>query len=251
MTNLKRNIFLLYILLVGLIIARPQFPSIERYATDLTNTINRSELQNLNKQLQIFEEKTSNQIVFLMIPSLDGDDIANAAYEIASKNKIGTAKNNNGVLFLVAKNDRKMRIEVGYGLEGALPDALCSSILRNEVKPYFKKGRYAEGIFSGLNAIVKATRGEYKGRGRKNRRVKDDDGGGFSSIIYVILVIIFILFRGGRGMGSAILLGSVLGGGSSNRSGWGGGGGFSSGGGFGGFSGGGGSFGGGGASGGW
>lgn len=250
MIRISRNIILLYILMVGLLFAQPKLPVIEKYATDLTNTINRSDLQSLNKQLQIFEERTSNQVVFLMIPSLEGDDIANLAYEIAANNKIGSEKNNNGVLFLVAKNDRKMRIEVGYGLEGVLPDALASSILRNEVKPYFKKERYSEGIFSGLNAIVKATRGEYKGRGRKNQKVKDDDGGGFSSIIYVILLIIFVLFRGGRGMGSAILLGSVLGSGG-NRSSWGGGGGFSSGGGFGGFSGGGGSFGGGGASGGW
>lgn len=246
----KRNILFVFILLAGLIFAQPQIPTITKYATDLTNTINSSDLQNLNRQLQIFEENTSNQIVFVMIPSLEGDDVANVAYEIASKNKIGSKKNDNGVLFLVAKNDRKMRIEVGYGLEGALPDALASSILRNEVKPYFKKNRYAEGIFSGLNAIVKATKGEYKGRGRKQKKDREDEGGGFSTIIYIILFIIFILFRGGRGLGSAIFLGSVLGSGNRGSGGFGGGG-FSSGGGFGGFSGGGGGFGGGGASGGW
>lgn len=246
-----RKIFLIYLIPL-LINAQVQFPELKNYANDFTSTLKNSELYTLNSSLKRFDDSTSNQVVFLMISSLDGYSLEMYTYEVATKNKIGSAKNNNGVLFFVAKDDRKMRIEVGYGLEGALPDALASSILRNEVRPYFKQGDYYEGIFAGLNSIMQATVGEYKGEGKD-----EEDGIGFP-IVYIIMIIIYIIFSiagkggkgGGRG-GSNILpwlIISSLGSGRSRGS-WGGGGGF--GGGFGGFSGGGGSFGGGGASGSW
>ncbi len=231
--------------------AQPKIDKIENYATDYTNTLSSSQLSQLNRALEQFDDQTTNQIVMLMIPSLEGYPLEMLANEVAEKNKIGTKENSNGVLFLVAKNDRKMRIEVGYGLEGALPDAMASSIIRNEVAPYFKKGRYYEGIVSGINSIVSATKGEYHRTGRRNKqRSNDDDGGGFP-FIYIIIFIIVSIFgrRGGGGLGGLLLLGA-LGGGGRRSGGYGGGGSFG-GGGFGGFSGGGGSFGGGGSSGGW
>ncbi len=243
-----------WIFLLPLIVnAQVQFPELKNYVNDFTSTLKNSELYTLNSSLKKFDDSTSNQVVFLMISSLDGYSLEMYTYEVATKNKIGSAKNNNGVLFFVAKEDRKMRIEVGYGLEGALPDALASSILRNEVRPYFKQGDYYEGIFAGLNSIMKATVGEYKGESKD-----EEDGLGFP-VVYIIMAILYIIFSiigkgkgGGKGGGGNILpwlIISSLGSGRS-RSGWGGsGGGF--GGGFGGFSGGGGSFGGGGASGSW
>lgn len=242
---MKKIIFFLLLPLLFLK-AQPEFPVLKNYATDLTNTLSSSELYTLNSALKIFDDSTSNQIVFLMIPSLDGYSLENYTYEIATKNQIGSKKNNNGVLFFVSKDDRKMRIEVGYGLEGVLPDALTSSIQRNEVRPYFKQGDYYSGIAAGINAIMGATRGEYKGE----RKDKSEKGRGFP-FIYIIILIIFItsIFRkGGRGGGGIlpwIILGSMTGGGRSR------GGGFGGSGGFGGFSGGGGSFGGGGSSGSW
>ena len=158
------------------------------------------------------------------------------------KNRIGTKGNDNGILFLVVKEDRKMRIEVGYGLEGALPDALASSIIRNEVAPYFKRDDYASGIIAGLTAIISATKGEYTNT--RKRRDNDEDGGfpwGF--LAFIIIFLVFGRKRGG--LGTLLLLGALGGGGRS--SGGFGGGGFSGGG----FGGGGGGFGGGGASGGW
>lgn len=248
------------VFLVGLLFAQPEIPVINRFAVDLTGTLTSSEIENLNNALAEFEAQTSNQIVFVMISSLEGYPVEDFAYELAAKNKIGTEKNKNGVLFLIAKNDKKTRIEVGYGLEGVLTDALSSSILRNEVKPYFRQGDFYSGIASGLNAIMKATQGEYKGEGRK--KVKGDDEKGFSfPFVYVIIgIVLLLLNRGGRrggggggGLGSAILWGTILGnmsqGGRRDSGDWGGFGGGD--GGFGGFSGGGGSFGGGGASGDW
>ncbi len=177
-----------------------------------------------------------------MNKTLDDYPIEMYTQEVAEKNGIGTKENNNGVLFYVAKEDRKMRIEVGYGLEGALPDALSSSIIRNEVAPYFKNDMYYEGAVAGLNAIMAATKGEYKGNPQGNEEVKFPLG----TIIFIIILLIIIFSRkgGGRSSGGFTYFGGGFGGGSSS-------GGFSSGGSFGGFSGGGGSFGGGGASGSW
>ncbi len=245
---MKKTLLIISIFLfVRVLYAQPEIPVLKNYAIDYTNTLNNSELYTLNSALKKFDDSTSNQIVFLMISSLDGYPLENYTYEVAAKNKIGSAKNNNGVLFFVAKDDRKMRIEVGYGLEGALPDALSNSILRNEVRPYFKQRDYYAGIAAGLNAIISATRGEYSGE-KKDKEGKEK---GFPFIFFVIIfvIIISILKRGGPGSGSAVLpwiiLGSMSGG--RSRSGWGSGGS----GGFGGFSGGGGSFGGGGSSGSW
>lgn len=249
--------FTLLVLFISTAFAQVPIPVLKNYANDLTSTLNSSELYTFESKLKSFDDSTTNQIVFLMMNSLDGYPLENFCFETASKNQIGSKKNNNGVLFFVAKDDRKMRIEVGYGLEGALPDALANSILRNEVKPFFKSGDYYAGITAGLEAIILATKGEYKGDPKGKGKGKG------TGVPFILIVIIFIIIaslggKGGKGGGGGLLplliLGSMGSGG--RRSGgfggssWGGGGGFG-GGGFGGFSGGGGSFGGGGSSGSW
>ncbi len=236
------KILLSILLAITIISAQPEYPVLQKYATDLTNTISGSNLASFNNQLKRFDDTTSNQVLFLMMNTIDGYPIEMFTYEIASKNKIGSKENNNGVLFFVAKDDRKMRIEVGYGLEGPLPDALASSIIRNDVTPYFKRGDYDSGIQAGISSIISATKGEYK---REDRQEQNEESDGFFWV-YLIFLLIFVVF-GGKGRGGllgAIIIGNTLGGGRSS-------GGFSSGGSFGGFSGGGGGFGGGGASGGW
>ncbi len=226
--------------------AVPQTPALKLWATDLTNTLSQQELDFLNSRLKTFQDSTSNQVVFLMIPSLDGDALEDYSYRVAKENKIGDKQLDNGILLLVVKNERKIRIEVGYGLEGALPDATTSYIIRKEIVPFFKTDNYFEGIVTGLDAIVKSTAGEYKAVPKKEKK---NNISKFFPIIFGI--IIFLLsFRKRRGI--------HYGGRSSGLGGFGGfpggfgGGGFGGGeGGFGGFSGGGGGFGGGGASGSW
>ncbi len=229
------NIVFLFLLQLN---AQPQIPELKHYVNDFTNTLTQEEKNYLERELQAFYKKTSTQIVVLIIPSLEGYPLEMYSYEVAEKNKIGTKGNDNGILFLIAKKDKKMRIEVGYGLEGALPDALASSILRNKVAPYFKRNEYFKGIVSGLRSIVAATKGEYVNT-KKEEKVKDK---GHSFLFYLIFFLIFFFFSRFRGPGGLIFLGG-FGGGSGGF----GGGGFGGGG----FSGGGGSFGGGGASGGW
>lgn len=220
--------------------AQPEIPTLKQWASDYTSTLDRNQIETLNYHLKTFEDSTSNQLVMLMIPTLDDYPIEYFTHEVAEKNKIGTKEHDNGALLFIAKNDKKLRIEVGYGLEGVLPDALASSIIRNDIVPYFKKNDFYSGIAAGINAIVSAIGGEYRAE-----REPSSEGGKpkfISTLIMIIFAILMFILRGGRRRRGGLIYFGGLGG----R-----GGGFSSGGFGGGFSGGGGSFGGGGASGGW
>ena len=227
---------------------------IKQYVVDETGTLSASELSTLIKKLQEFDKQTSTQIVVYLISTLDGEPIENVSVSIAEANKIGRKDKNNGVLLLIAKNDRKLRIEVGYGLEGALTDALSSQIIRKEITPPFKSGKYYEGINRGIDAIIAVTKGEYTA---DNKTKKDSGGiGCFGIPIFILFIFGFIFFsivisiiRSIFGLGGRMVSGR-RGGGFWGGGGFFGGGGGSSGG-FGGFSGGGGSFGGGGSSGSW
>ena len=228
---------------------------IRQYVMDYAGVLNANQRNYLSQKLKAFEDSTSNQVIVYIVSSLDGESLEEYSHNIAEKNKIGQKGKDNGVLLLVAIDDRKIRIETGYGLEGALTDALSSSIIRNEIAPYFKSGKYFDGIDNGLNAIFLATKNEYKA----DKRTPAERGG----LLAVIIVILFFIFLFIQFIKGIFGFGSVYSG--TNRKGWFGSGGFwifppgggssSSGGGFfgggGGFSGGGGSFGGGGASGSW
>ncbi|MBY0432802.1 MAG: TPM domain-containing protein [Cyclobacteriaceae bacterium] len=147
-------------------------------------TVNR-----LEQTLKVFEDSTSNQVGILIIPSLDGEIIEEYTLRVAEKWKLGTEKKDNGVVMLIAINDRKMRIEVGQGLEGALTDALCNRIIRNEMAPNFRRGDYDAGVTAAVNAIMLATKGEYKGEDQVSQRGKAKPGAGF----IFGLVILFVL----------------------------------------------------------
>lgn len=178
-------------LLLGLIMAQawalevPEKPA--GWVTDLTGTLSREEIIKLNKKLAAFEKETTNQIVVLLIPFLKGDNLEDFSIRLAEKWKVGQKGKNNGVILLIVKNDRKIRIEVGYGLEGALPDALAGAIIRQEIAPRFRAGQFYQGIEAGLKAIMAATKGEYK------RRAVGSQKGNFS-IWWPILF--FIMFFG-------------------------------------------------------
>jgi uncharacterized protein len=242
-----KSSLLFLLLLVIPVSAQKDVPSLKLWATDLTNTLSSEQLSQLNGRLKTFQDTTSNQLVVLMIPTLDDYPIEDYAYAVAKKNKIGTSENDNGALLFIAKEDRKLRIEVGYGLEGVIPDALASSIIRNVIVPHFKKDNYYAGISEGITAIIAAIGGEYIAEPAEENK---KPGGGFFTLLMIIFFLIMFFTRGGRGgLGKMILLGGLASGGFRGGSSWGGG--RSSGGGFGGFSGGGGSFGGGGSSGSW
>ncbi len=208
------------------------------YVNDYAGLLNAGEKLELEQRLKSFEDETSNQVLLVTFPSLEGDNIEDVSMRLAEKWKVGQKSRDNGVILLISKNDRKLRIEVGYGLEGVLTDATSRSIISNEITPAFKKGDYWTGISSGISAIFLATKGEYDAIPRSENTSKTSD---VLTFLGILLLIFLLPILGGRRGNRGITFGSSgwSGGGSS----WGGGGG--------GFSSGGGSFGGGGSSGSW
>lgn len=228
-------------------------PAPRQYVTDEARVIAPGLLAQLNQRLGAFEKATSTQIVAVVYPKLpEGAALEDYAQRLYSAWKIGTKKNSNGVLMLVFVQDRKMRIQTGYGLEGAMPDALCSRIIRETMAPAFRDGKYGAGLDSGISAVMQATKGEYKGTGRKSDKPMTLLDILFSPLGFFLLVMIVLVVinrnrrdvgRGDISPGAAAATGFFLGGM--------GGGGGSGGGDSGGFSGGGGESGGGGSSGDW
>jgi uncharacterized protein len=171
----------------------PPAQKITHYVIDESGTLSSAQLSSLESKLSQFEKETSNQVVVYIINSLEGESLEEKSYEIAEKNGIGQKGKDNGVLLFIAMSDRKLRIEVGYGLEGALPDALCNQIIRKEITPYFKQGKYYDGINAGVDAIIKATKGEYK---QETESSKDKKGIGIGICGLPILFFVIILFFG-------------------------------------------------------
>jgi len=256
-------------------------PRLEGRVTDTAHLLSPAAVARLDALLADFERTDSTQVAVLTIPSLSGEPLEDYAVKVAQSWGIGQKGKDNGVLLLVSKNDRKVRIEVGYGLEGRLTDALTGRIIDNVIVPSFKAGAFDAGIENGLAAVIEGARGEYKAPPATGQPSGHDDNAFFGLFILAMLLIALLsglpaLARAGifgvampvvgaffglslALLGLLLVGGVVLGligpfmlrGGRSGRGGFYVGGGGSSGGGGGGFSGGGGSFGGGGSSGGW
>lgn len=193
----------------------------------------------LEQILKAHEDSTSNQIAVLIVRSLQGEVIEDYTLRVAEKWKLGQEKTDNGVLLFIAIDDRKARIEVGEGLEGPLPDALCSQIIRNELAPYFRQDNYEGGVMASVTAITKAIAGEYHQVSAPVQKRRTRGGSLLSTIVILIIIIVISSLRNRGGRGGGFYGGGWYGGGfgRSGGGGWSGGGGFSGGG--GGFSGGG------------
>jgi len=233
------TLFLLLTVSVRTFGQESEVPNLTRRVTDLSSTLTSTELNALEQRLAAFERATSSQVVVVMLPELGRESIEDVSIRLAERNLIGRKGRDNGVLLLIAKNDRRVRIEVGYGLEGVLTDALSGQIIRNEIAPHFRLGHYYEGIAAGVDAIVAATRNEYQA----NPKQVDEEPNGLNPLVILFLILLFGFLRAG-GRRRRILLGGM--GPIFHGGGWGRSGGFG-----GGFRGGGGSFGGGGSSGSW
>jgi uncharacterized protein len=145
-------------------------------------------VQQLEAQLKLHEDSTSNQIAILIVNSLQGEVIEDYALRVAEKWKLGQEKKDNGALLLIAIEDRKMRIETGYGLEGALPDAICSQIIRNEMAPNFRRGDYDAGVIAAIEAMIKAIEGEYVAdESDSSNNMSDKDNPAIGFIIFGLL----------------------------------------------------------------
>jgi uncharacterized protein len=246
----------------------PARPNPPRLVNDLANVLSPQEVQQLESQLVAYDDSTSNQIAVVLLNTLDDYPIEEYATKLFREWGVGNKKNNNGVVILAAIKDRKIRIEVGYGLEGAIPDIIANHIIENDIKPGFRSGDYYEGLSKAAGSIIKAAAGEYKAPANYRKKKGSGSALPFGFLVFIIIMIVIFGGRNNRGGGGGFMsrrgsgwlgpfiLGSMLGRGSSGGwgggSSWGGGGGWSGGGGGGGFGGfGGGSSGGGGASGSW
>jgi uncharacterized protein len=167
----------------------PTSPNPPRLVNDFTNTLSSQETEALEKKLLEFNDTTSTQIAVVMINSVDGYPVESYAFELGEKWGIGNKGKNNGALLLVVLQDRKIFIATGYGLEGSLTDALCIRIIENDIKPFFKEGRYYEGINAGVTKMIDAVKGEYKDTSPRRKK----SGGKFPAILFV-LIVLFLIF---------------------------------------------------------
>jgi uncharacterized protein len=291
--SLNRGMLALLALLAGLLVpallsplaAQPKFPELTGRVVDEAGILPPDVEVRLTAQLEELEATTQRQLVVATVSDLNGYDISDYGYQLGRAWGLGDKERNDGALLLVAPNDRRVRIEVGYGLEGYLTDALSSLIIQNTIIPRFKDGDFPGGVVAGTTAIIQQLQlpPEEAAQIAADASTKRADDGGFPIGVLIWLAFLFFFFllpiiRSGRRrkyhtsgvgpwgeragdagravrdtatdvilweVGSAILRGAMSGGGGNDSGGWGGGGGG------GGFSGGGGSFGGGGASGGW
>jgi uncharacterized protein len=221
------------------------------YFNDYAHVVSAGTVAQLNQTLEDFERQSSDQILVAVFPKMQSDSsIEDYTVRVFRSWQVGQKNKNNGAVLFVFVQELKLFLQVGYGLEGVLPDALCKRIIDEQITPRFKAGDYDGGLTAGVQAVIAATKGEYKGTGRTvaDSQMQHRSIAPFVNLGLIVFIVIIIIFARGSGMFLPWLLLSSSG---SSR-GWGGGG-FSSGGGFsgGGFSGGGGSFGGGGAGGSW
>lgn len=276
------------VIFAPLLQAVPEFPALSGRVVDQANLLSPQAERQLTVMLSQHEEATSNQVVVVTLSSLGGYEIADYGYQLGREWGIGQKGRDNGVLLIVAPNERKVRIEVGYGLEGSLTDARSKQIIETEITPRFKKKDMEGGIIAGIRAILGTIEGTYEPQPQKSGNGVE---GGMNTL-FILLIVTMVFGDSVRGLvGNRLLASGIMGGiafvlglllsslalgifagvaifllqlltGSGGRGGggyYGGGGGYYSGGyssgggssGGGGFSGGGGGFGGGGASGGW
>lgn len=277
------NVILLALLPLTGVAQEVDVPVLTERVTDLTNTLTAEQKATLTAKLQALEAQKGSQIAVLLVPTTQPETIEQFAIRVVEKWKLGREKIDDGVLLLIAKSDRKLRIEVGYGLEGALPDMVAKRIITEDITPHLRQGDFYSGILAGITRLDAIIQGEAlldAVKDNQNEELNSSSESSYLFLIFAALITGAILrrilgtFPGALVNGGLVGMATMwLGGGllfaiifgliafffalikGSDASHWGGGGlgggGFSHGSGSGGFSGGGGSFGGGGASGDW
>src|SRR5690554_6419445 len=227
----------------------PEFPELTGRVVDKAELLSPATESRIAQMLEAHEQSTTEQVVVVTVPDLQGYGIEDYGYQLGRHWGIGQQGEDNGALLIVAKQERRIRIEVGYGLEGRLTDAASATIINQIITPAFKQGQFEQGIASGAAAMVQVLGGEplaLPTRARGGQQEKPNAP--LASLLFMVMMLVIFFIGGGRGRGrggvGGALLGGMLLGGMTGR---GGGGGFGGGG----FGGGGGGFGGGGGSGGW
>lgn len=185
-----------------------QVPPLRARVNDLARMLSAQDAQTLEQRLAAFEQETGHQIAVLTIPSLEGDAMEDFSIRVAEAWKIGKKGFDNGAILVISQKDRKLRIEVGYGLEGVLPDAIASRIIREVIVPRFRDGDFSGGIVAGVNAIMQVTKGEPLPQ--TARRTNGQRAAQSGSLLTVIMITaLFALFIG---MTQRRIFGGIFGG---------------------------------------
>jgi uncharacterized protein len=204
-----RLIVLCGLLLIPAFVSALDVPPLTGRVVDLAHVLSGQETAQLSDQLKAHEEKTGNQVAVLILPSLEGEPLEEFSHRVATTWKLGQTGTDNGVLLTIALRERKLRIEVGYGLEGTLTDLRSARIIRHEIVPRFKAGDISGGVRAGTDAILKTIEGTYQAEEPPRRPVSESD-----AFQYVVIGIIVGFLAGmilSQGLRRArALLGAVL-----------------------------------------
>ncbi|WP_321313083.1 TPM domain-containing protein [Halarcobacter sp.] len=187
----------------NILFAQIEFPQLTGRIVDEANILSVDKKEALINILEDNENQTSNQIVVVILKSLKGYDIADYGYQLGRYWKIGQKEKNNGVLLIISMAEKKLRIEVGYGLEGVLTDKISHEIIEYIIKPEFKKAHFYKGIHKGINSIIEATKGEYKA---ENYNIPTKDNTNWFFLYFAIIFISPILATFSKALKSQKLL---------------------------------------------
>ncbi|PIE56554.1 MAG: methanol dehydrogenase [Desulfobulbus propionicus] len=179
-------------------------PKLTARVNDLAGLLSPGTVQQLEGSLASFEREQSTQIVILTITSLDGDNLEDFAIRLAEQWQIGQQGLDNGAILIIARNERKIRIEVGYGLEGSLTDLVAGRIIRTVIRPHFKRGDFDAGVLAGTSAMMNAVTGEFSAASKEQRPEKNV--GNF------FMVLLMLLFFVGRALARHKIFAALLGG---------------------------------------
>jgi uncharacterized protein len=197
MTTLRAIFALCALLWAGVALAEVAVPARVSRVTDQTGTLSAAEKHSLEQQLAAFEQRKGSQIVVLMVPSTQPETIEQYSLRVAEQWQIGRTKVDDGALLVVAKDDRTLRIEVGYGLEGVLNDATAERIVSDTIAPYFKQNDFYGGIVAGTAQMMKVVDGEPLPAPARGPR---GEGGGLQKLFPVIFVITLLVSEASRAM---------------------------------------------------
>ncbi len=202
--NLKKIILIFSLLLFPLQLLALDAPQLTGRVNDQAKMLSPETKQRLEQKLAAFERETSNQIAVLTIASLQGDDIDQFSIRVAEAWKLGQKGKDNGVLLVLAQAERKVRIEVGMGLQGVLPDITAGRIIRENMRPHLKSGNFDQGITVAVDSIIAATKGEFKGTGQTTqKRSGKKSSSSFTTFLIIAAVAVVVLGLFSRYLGGA------------------------------------------------
>ncbi|XOB62136.1 TPM domain-containing protein [Campylobacterota bacterium DY0563] len=202
---MKKILFLILTILFvqNTLFAQIEFPQLTGRIVDQANILSTDKKEALINILEKNEKQTSNQIVVVILKSLNGYEIADYGYQLGRYWKIGQKEKNNGVLLIVSMAEKKLRIEVGYGLEGVLTDKISHEIIEYIIKPEFRKANFYKGIHKGINSIIKATKGEYKA---ENYNIPNENNMNWFFLYFALIFVSPILATFSKALKSQTLL---------------------------------------------